>query len=271
MLKILSIFLFSITILKQVSAQQYGSFKNSYDGKVYKTVKIGEQVWMAENLNTDRFRNGDIIPEAKSKEEWIQASQNQQPAWCYYSNNNSIGNEYGKLYNWYAVNDPRGLSPNGWNIPCKEEWNQLIHFFGENSEGGLALKSDRNWVYFLSGGEESKPCPNCIDWNAEYRSKVPCHTCRDTRIIKIYTPVLEHPGNGTNSSGFSGIPGGYRYIGNGDFAYLGKFGYWWSSNAYNFELAWTFTLSNNNSIGFTYHTFKGNGYSVRCIKDNSWK
>jgi len=60
-------------------AQQYGSFKDTRDGRAYKTVKIGEQVWMAENINTDRFRNGDIIPEAKTKEEWIKAGENRQP------------------------------------------------------------------------------------------------------------------------------------------------------------------------------------------------
>lgn len=259
--------IFFISLIHLSFAQQYGSFTDSRDSRVYKTVKIGDQLWMAENLNTDRFRNGDIIPQAKSADEWIQALQYQQPAWCYYSNNKFIGKEYGKLYNWYAVNDPRGLSPAGWEIPSNEDWNEVIYFFGGSTEVGNALKSEMNWNYWMSGGEESKPCPTCIDWNAEYRSKVPCHTCRDTRIVKIYTPLIEHSGNGHNSSGFSGNPGGYRYIGNGDFAYLGNYGYWWSSTAYDFELAWIFTLNYNNSNGFTFHTFKGNGYSVRCIQN----
>ena len=81
------------------------------------SVKIGSQVWATENLNVDRFRNGDPIPQAKTAEEWQNAGNNQQPAWCYYNNDPKNGESYGKLYNWYAVNDRRGLAPQGWHIP----------------------------------------------------------------------------------------------------------------------------------------------------------
>ena len=97
-------------------AQQYGSFKDPRDGKVYKTVKIGGQEWMAENLNVSKFRNGDIIPHAKSNAEWKAAGEKKQPAWCYYENDPSNGVKYGKLYNWYAVRDPRGVGTTG--ISC---------------------------------------------------------------------------------------------------------------------------------------------------------
>jgi hypothetical protein len=83
-------------------------------GQEIKEVKIGDQIWMAENLNVDKFNNGDLIPEAKTKEEWKAASKNGQPAWCYHNNISSNGSKYGKLYNWYAVTDPRGLAPEGW-------------------------------------------------------------------------------------------------------------------------------------------------------------
>jgi uncharacterized protein (TIGR02145 family) len=85
-------------------------------------VKIGEQVWMAENLNFAKFKNGNIKPQAKSKETWEIARKNKQPAWCYYDNNaeNQIG--YGKLYNLYAVNEKRGLAPIGNHIPSLSEW-----------------------------------------------------------------------------------------------------------------------------------------------------
>lgn len=86
-----------------------------------KSIKIGNQTWMTENLNVDNFQNGDIIPEAKTTEEWEQAGKRQQPVWCYYDYDINNGKKYGKLYNWYAVNDPRGLAPKGWHIPSDEE------------------------------------------------------------------------------------------------------------------------------------------------------
>lgn len=90
---------------------------DSRDGNAYKTVTIGNQVWMAENLNVDKFRNGDLILQAKTEEEWKKAGENKHPAWCYFDNDTANDAKYGKLYNWYAVNDPRGLAPAGWHIP----------------------------------------------------------------------------------------------------------------------------------------------------------
>ena len=72
---------------------------------------------MSKNLNVSRFRNGEIIFEAKTIEEWEKAGENKTPAWCYYNNNPTNGAKYGKLYNWYAVNDIRALAPKGWHIP----------------------------------------------------------------------------------------------------------------------------------------------------------
>ncbi len=86
--------------------------------------------WMSENLNVDKFRNGDPIPEVKSTEEWLKAAENKQPAWCYYDNNPANGATYGKLYNWYAVNDPRGLAPIGYHIPSNNEWSSFSDLYG---------------------------------------------------------------------------------------------------------------------------------------------
>lgn len=91
------------------------------------TVTIGNQVWMTKNLNVDKFRNGDPIPEAKTDEEWIKAGENKQPAWCYYENDPANGEKYGKVFNWYAVNDPRGLAPEGWHDPTEEELQDLFN------------------------------------------------------------------------------------------------------------------------------------------------
>jgi hypothetical protein len=100
-----------------------------------KEMKIGNQIWMAENLNVDKFRNGDLIPEAKTDEEWITADENNQPAWCYINNDPATANNFGKLYNWPAVADPRGLAPEGWHIPNDMEWEKLdLAFFKTREE-----------------------------------------------------------------------------------------------------------------------------------------
>jgi uncharacterized protein (TIGR02145 family) len=100
------------------------------DGNRYGTVKTGSQEWMAENLSVSRFRNGDVIPEAKSAGEWIKYGKEKKPAWCTEPSNGLNANKYGKLYNWYAVHDPRGLAPRGWHITSDQEWTQLIDFLG---------------------------------------------------------------------------------------------------------------------------------------------
>lgn len=106
----------------------------------FKQVKIGNQIWMTENLNAYKFRNGDTIPEAKTVEEWKKASANNSPAWCYYANNPASGASYGKLYNWFAVNDPRGLAPEGWHIPGNAEWTSLTEYLGGADIAGGKLK-----------------------------------------------------------------------------------------------------------------------------------
>lgn len=133
-------------------------------------ITIGTQVWMTENLGVDYFRNGDPIPEVKSTKEWKKAGKNQQPAWCYFENKLENGAKYGKLYNWYAVNDPRGLAPEGWHIPTDNEWKLLSNYLGGEDFAGKKMKSTSGW------------CD--LDENEN--------------------------GAGTNESGFNGLPGGFR-------------------------------------------------------------
>ena len=92
-------------------------------------VKIGTQVWMTKNLDVDRFRNGDLIPEAKNAKEW-EKLESETAAFCYYEYDSKNGKVYGKLYNWYAVKDPRGLAPKGYHIPSDAEWTILTEFLG---------------------------------------------------------------------------------------------------------------------------------------------
>jgi uncharacterized protein (TIGR02145 family) len=107
----------------------------------FNSVTIGNQEWQAENLNVDRFRNGDEIPQVQTAAEWEQAGRERRPAWSYYENDAENGKIYGKLYNWYAVNDARGLAPEGWHIPTDEEWTFLTDYLGGEEVAGGKMKT----------------------------------------------------------------------------------------------------------------------------------
>jgi uncharacterized protein (TIGR02145 family) len=118
----------------------------------FKSVTIGSQQWMAENLNVGVFRNGEPIPEAKTEAQWKAAYKKEAAAWCYYNNDPANGKKYGKLYNWYAVNDRRGLAPNGWHIPTDKEWQTLISTLGGEGTSFAKMKSATGFRA-LPGGE----------------------------------------------------------------------------------------------------------------------
>jgi uncharacterized protein (TIGR02145 family) len=194
---------------------------NTTTSKDYKTLKIGSQTWITENLNTDRFRNGELIPEAKTADEWELAEKNKQPAWCYYNNDSVNGEKYGKLYNWYAVNDSRGLAPLGYHIPSDFEWTTLTTYLGGEDIAASKLKSNSGWI---------------------------------------------ENGNGTNSNGFSALPGGIRLL-NGIFTNIGVNAYWWSSTEKHSSSAWNRFLGYGFVYVSKYDCSKSNGLSARCIKD----
>jgi uncharacterized protein (TIGR02145 family) len=137
---------------------------------VYKTIVIGTQEWMAENLNTSIYRNGDAIPTGLDDATW---STNISGAWSYYNNDPSNACPYGKLYNWYACADARHLCPSGWHMPNDDEWTTLMDFLGGETVAGGKMKTVGNYVegtglWFIPNAEA------------------------------------------TNLSGFSGVPGGFR-------------------------------------------------------------
>jgi len=251
-----------------------------------KSVKIGTQVWMTKNLDVSVFRNGDTIPEAKTNIEWIKAGDNQQPAWCYYDNDPANGAKYGKLYNWYAVNDSRGLAPTGWHVPSDAEWTQLKDFLGGIEVAGTKMKSKPIYVtkirYVEEGGyDDTKwvPCKNCSYWSEKQKANNPCTVCRNQRgkIIKTgkYIPKTKRKVedkinigfDGTNESSFSGLPGGSRSY-PGTFVDIGEDGYWWSSTEYGRGSAWERDLNEyNDGLSSRSHTTKEYGFSVRCLRD----
>ncbi len=112
------------------------------DGNEYKTVKIGNQEWMVENLNVEHFRNGDIIPQVQDEWKW---SQLRTGAWCYFKNVVDNGAKFGKLYNWFVVTDSRGLAPEGWHIPTDKDWKILINYLGGDEIAGGKMKSTTLW------------------------------------------------------------------------------------------------------------------------------
>ena len=191
-------------------------------------VRIGTQVWMTKNLNVSRYRNGDPIPQVTNQTQWDNLTTG---AWCYYNNNPANGTIYGKLYNWYAVNDPRGLAPQGWHVPSDTEWTILTNFLGGLDMAGGKLKA----IGTLEGGTGLWGVPNV---------------------------------EGTNTSGFTGLPGGFRYY-NGPISFylISTAGYWWSSSEYEISNAWSRYVDTNTSYTFEEHYGKLTGFSVRCVKN----
>ena len=145
-----SSFIFSAVVMIAMMLSSCGSGSSKEDSAskedgASKEVTIGKQVWMTENLNVDIFRNGEVVPEAKTEGEWEAYSDAEEAAWCYYDNDPANGEKYGKLYNWYAVNDPRGLAPKGWHVPTDEEWTQLKDYLGGFDKAGAKMKSKNGW------------------------------------------------------------------------------------------------------------------------------
>lgn len=190
------------------------------DGNTYNTVIIGGQCWMQENLNVSHYRNGDVIPQVQDPEAWANLTTG---AWCYYENNTANGVVYGKLYNWYAVADPRGLAPEGWHIPNDAEWTTLTNSLGGEAVAGGAIKSvDNLWIAGNVGA--------------------------------------------TNSSGFTGLPGGGGEP-FGGFQGLGMGAYWWSSTPEDAEMAWYRMVRGSQASVSRYNGYKLLSMSVRCVKN----
>lgn len=203
-----------------------------------KQVTIGYQVWMTENLNVDKFQNGDLILEAKTEKDWEEANKNEQAAWCYYENEPANGPKYGKLYNWFAVNDPRGLAPKGWHISEDEEWNIMESFILGNDgeiedcpEIGNLIKSSEFW-------EENVDVTNETNFSALPSGKIDLNGTFENEGCESYFWTASEDGDG----------GGQMLAGNNDYARYRKLD--------EFEF-----LGKGKII-------KKSGLSVRCIKNS---
>ncbi len=194
-------------------------------GNNLEEIKIGTQTWATKNLDVSTFKNGDAIPEAKTNEEWIAAGDSDKPACCYYNNDLENGKKYGKLYNWYAVNDPRGLAPKGWHVPTDAEWKTLIDYLGGEQVAGTKMKNTSGWN----------------EWNGK-------------------------TGNGTNQSGLSVSPGGYRFD-SGVFHSIGFASIWWTSSESGTGSALASVINYSDGSAHKGNNLKSFGFSVCCLRD----
>lgn len=201
-----------------------------FDGNVYKTVAIGSQVWMAENLKTTSLNDGTAIPIVTDQTEWsnLWALGINTPAYCWYNNDESNADLYGGLYNGYAVYTEK-ICPVGWHVPSDEEWTVLTDFLGGLDLAGIKLKSKSGW---------DEPDYNPGDG-----------------------------GNGNNKSGFNGLPSGSRANYEAGFFNVGKSTAFWSSTIEGPTVPWIRTLSNSDGEVGRLGTSEGCGLCIRCIKD----
>jgi len=200
------------------------------DGNEYNFKSICGKMWMTENLDVSHYLNGDTIPQVTDPVKWAKLKTG---AWCYYNNDPLMGAIYGKLYNCYAVNDKRGLAPAGWHIPTDEELTELSDCLSGDVIAGGKLKS----IGTIETGDGLWESPNA---------------------------------NAKNSSGFSGLPGGYRGV-LGKFFDIGAYSYWWSSNKYyndenDSSALYRFLIYNSSDFSQDNY-FMDYGMAIRCVKN----
>jgi len=207
----------------------YGSLTDQ-DGNTYKTVVIGTQTWMAENLKTTKYNNNDAIPVITSNSVW---STRTSPAYSWYDNDETIYKPlYGALYNWHAVNTGK-LCPVGWHVPTDNEFKTFETYLGMSE----ALADSLNWRETDLGTQMK----NSTGWAAD--------------------------GNGTNTSGFSALPGGFRYYSDGTFNNEGTISYWWCSDESSSTTGYYRRLDGSKDGIYRGGAIKAAGKYVRCVKD----
>lgn len=210
---------FSVVIL---SINNQAQTVTDIDGNVYNTVTIGDQIWMKENLKVQKYNNGNPISHVIDSAIWVNQFNG---AYCYYNNDSiTYSDLYGKLYNYYAIEDSRKICPIGWSIPTQTDWETLFTHLG-----GVAI----------AGGK-----------------------MKETGTAHWLSPNTD----ATNSSGFAGLPGGFRRS-TGSFGWVDTTSNWWSSTPVSCYV-WMYRLSYNSAAVDDYGQYPGSGYSIRCLKDN---
>ena len=200
------------------------------DGNVYDTVVIGTQVWMAENLKTTKYNDQALIPNVTENTEWIALTTD---AYSWAQNNEAtLKPQYGALYNWYAVETGK-LCPTGWHIPTDGEFSSMEISLGMTSEQA----NGTDW----RGTDQGKQMKNTTGWQTGE--------------------------NGTNTSGFSALPAGYRSYITGNSEGIGLITYFWTETGLDENIAVYRRLDGDNDKVFRSGTYKKAGKSVRCVKN----
>jgi uncharacterized protein (TIGR02145 family) len=221
------IFLLAFSGCKKDDSPAKSQTVKDVDGNIYNTVVIGSQVWMKENLKVSKYRNGDTILNPQNDNDWGTTTKG---AYTIYNHLVANNETYGKLYNWYAVADPRGLCPVGWHIPSDSNWTTLGKFLGGDSLAAGRMKT--------------------------------------IGTIQSGTGLWQEPNSGaTNISGFTALPAGIHYS-FGPFVYLGEGTVWWSSTEESNSEIWYRSMTCISKIlEREKGADKNVGWSVRCVKD----
>ncbi len=219
------------------------------DGNEYKTVNIGNQEWMAENLRTTRYKDSSNIEDGLSHAKWANIEEG---AYSVFPHENvddidsrqEMVKAYGKLYNWYTVADTRGICPEGWHVPSDDEWSELINYIINNYADideyniGNALKSCRQVDSPLGGDCDTNKHPVWVSHKKHY---------------------------GTDNFGFSALPGGYRSY-NGIYYNIGNSGFWWTSTQSLLFTVWGRSLSYRKGTLEKGNDYENVGFSIRCLR-----
>lgn len=206
--------------------KNYGTVTDQ-DGNSYKTIKIGTQEWMAENLRTTKYTDGKPIQHITDSAAWFDAKIG---GWCHYANNTDYECPYGKLYNWYAVSS--GVCPAGWHMPTDNEWSVLINFLDPAAKGGDVIPN-------VAGG--------------------------DLKSIGLKYWATPN-GNASNTTGFSAVPAGSRSNLFNDINGIAYY-WTSTENSFNKNNAWLRYVTNGWGSITRNNNVKYLGLSVRCVKD----
>lgn len=207
----------------------------TYHGRDYRVVGIGSACWFEENLATTLYRNGTEILNITDSATWFNTTATATPAYCFFDNNATLGNGQGALYNWYAIDNPLGLCPDGWHVATDQDFKNLKMLIG----------LEQQYVDLSEHGEDIQIGPmlkSFFGWNASSTG-------------------------GYNSSGFNGMPWGRRHS-SGSFGSFERDGYWWTSTAFSATKGWSHSLRG----GAPHSAHRGSeekraGYACRCVKD----
>lgn len=218
----------SIAVLILLLQNQAIAQLKDVDGNVYRTIKIGSQIWTAENLKTSKFSNGIDIPYVQEDSIWTNLNSS---AFCFYEHDQNYHQAYGNLYNFYSVEDQNKLCPNGWDVPTLEDWGILIDFLGGDSIAGGKLKElgFDHWRFPNSGPD-------------------------------LRTGMNVLPGGTRYSAVNSSVNGTFVSIG-------GNGSIWTSTGNSNSEAISKYFYSGSTSVGHLINS-KKYGKSVRCINKN---